>query len=180
MKELAIDDDQIAPGEHEHKLTDWKKEPALKTLMQDLTNSKTDHDGQITKIKEWADYRNGTGKAAPATVKGQSKVQPKLIRKQAEWRYSALSEPFLSTPDLFKLSPVSWEDKKGAEQNELILNMQFRAQLDRTALIDEMVRAAVDDGTVVLRTGWQYDEVTELKPEPVYSQILDPSVLPVY
>lgn len=180
MKELAIDDDLIAPGEEEKKLTDWSKEPALKTLQQDLESSKADHSGQMGKIQEWADYRNGTGKAAPKTVRGQSSVQPKLIRKQAEWRYAALSEPFLSTPDLFKLSPVSWEDKKGAEQNELILNMQFRTQLNRTRLIDELVRAAVDDGTVVLRTGWQYEEVTELKPEPVYTQALDPSVQPIY
>lgn len=180
MNELAIDDVKIAAGSEVKKLTDWAKEPTLAILNQDLQSSKTTHDQQITKVKEWSDYLNATGSAAPKVGKNQSKVQPKLIRKQAEWRYAALSEPFLSTPDLFKCDPISWEDKQGAVQNELVLNMQFRSQLDRTALIDEMVRAGVDEGTIVLRTGWDYEETTELVPQPIYEQVLDPSVGPVY
>lgn len=173
MDNSAPDDVQMLPGVEVPRLTDWVQEPRLALLKQDLDSCKSSHDTQMTKVTEWADYKNGTGKAAPKAQKGQSKVQPKLVRKQAEWRYSALSEPFLSTPDLFKVTPVTWEDKKGAMQNELILNMQFTNKIDRVALIDEYVRAAVDDGTVVLRTGWDYEEVIETVPQPVYSYVYD-------
>lgn len=180
MDNSAPDDVQMLPGVEVPRLTDWVQEPRLALLKQDLDSCKSSHDTQMTKVTEWADYKNGTGKAAPKAQKGQSKVQPKLVRKQAEWRYSALSEPFLSTPDLFKVTPVTWEDKKGAIQNELILNMQFTNKIDRVALIDEYVRAAVDDGTVVLRTGWDYEEVTETVPQPVYSYVYDYSVVQIY
>lgn len=180
MDNSAPDDVQVLPGVEVPRLTDWVQEPRLALLKQDLDSCKSSHDTQMTKVSEWADYKNGTGKAAPKAQKGQSKVQPKLVRKQAEWRYSALSEPFLSTPDLFKVTPVTWEDKKGALQNELILNMQFTNKIDRVALIDEYVRAAVDDGTVVLRTGWDYEEVIETVPQPVYSYVYDYSVVQIY
>ncbi|WP_423790334.1 portal protein [Listeria monocytogenes] len=39
---------------------------------------------------------------------GRSKVKPKLIRRQAEWRYASLSEPMLSAEKLFDVAPVSW------------------------------------------------------------------------
>lgn len=180
MDNSAPDDVQMLPGVEVPRLTDWVQEPRLALLKQDLDSCKSSHDTQMTKVTEWADYKNGTGKAAPKAQKGQSKVQPKLVRKQAEWRYSALSEPFLSTPDLFKVTPVTWEDKKGAIQNELILNMQFTNKIDRVALIDEYVRAAVDDGTVVLRTGWDYEEVIETVPQPVYNYVYDYSVVQIY
>jgi hypothetical protein len=180
MDNSAPDDVQVLPGVEVPRLTDWVQEPRLALLKQDLDSCKSSHDTQMTKVTEWADYKNGTGKAAPKAQKGQSKVQPKLVRKQAEWRYSALSEPFLSTPDLFKVTPVTWEDKKGALQNELILNMQFTNKIDRVALIDEYVRAAVDDGTVVLRTGWDYEEVIETVPQPVYTYVYDYSVVQIY
>lgn len=180
MNELAPDDVQLVPGEGAPRLTDWTNEPQIKTLKQDLESCNTSHKNQMIKVDEWSDYRNATGVAAPKAQKGQSKVQPKLIRKQAEWRYSALSEPFLSAPDLFKVSPLTWEDKKGSVQNELILNMQFTNKINRVALIDEYVRAAVDDGTVVLRTGWAYEETTELVPQPVYRAVFDPSIMQIY
>ena len=180
MNELAPDDLQLAPGEGAPSLTDWANEPQLKTLKQDLDSAGSSQRAQMTRIAEWADYRNATGIAAPKTQKGQSKVQPKLIRKQAEWRYSALSEPFLSATDLFKCSPITWEDKQGAVQNELILNMQFTNKINRVGFIDEYVRAAVDDGTVVLRTGWAYEEAIEETQQPVYQAVYDPSVMQIY
>lgn len=180
MNDLAPDDVQIRPGEEVPKLTNWSREPSLSTLKQDLESCSSSHDEQMTKVSEWNDYRNVTGKAAPKTTKGQSKVQPKLIRKQAEWRYAALSEPFLASPDLFKVSPLTWEDKKGAIQNELLLNMQFTNKMNRVTFIDEYVRAAVDEGTVVLRTGWDFQEVEETTMEPVYQGIVDAQMGQIY
>lgn len=140
------------------KLTDWKQEPTVADLKLDLEDSRSHHSEQVGKIEEWLDNLHGTGKAKVNAGKNNSSIVPKLIRKQAEWRYPALSEPFLSTSKLFNVKPVTWEDKKAALQNGLVLNNQFNTQLDKVNFIDEYVRTAVDEGTVILRTGWDYQE----------------------
>jgi len=139
-------------------LTNWKKAPTILELKQDLQDAKPIHDTQVTKISEWLDNLNVTGKAKITTAKGSSSIVPKLIRKQAEWRYASLSEPFLSTDDVFNVRPVTFEDRKAAQQNELMLNYQLNNHIDKTKFIDEYVRAAVDEGTVIVRTGWNFEE----------------------
>lgn len=151
-------------------LTKWKNAPTLLNLKQDLMDAKPDHDAQETKINTWLDNLNVTGKAKIAAAKGNSSIVPKLIRKQAEWRYASLSEPFLSTDDVFNISPVTWEDKKAAQQNQLVLNHQFNTQIEKTKFIDEYVRAAVDEGTVIVRVGWEFveEEYKEMVPTVEY------------
>lgn len=147
-------------------LTDWENEPDVMTLKTDLENSKSAHDSQVSKINKWNDLLNVSGSAKIPKVKGKSSVQPKLIRRQAEWRYSALSEPFLGSQKLFKVAPVTYEDVAAANQNELVLNWQFRTKLNKVKLIDDYVRAVVDDGTCIVRLGWcrKTKEVTEQVP----------------
>lgn len=152
-----------------NKLTDWKKEPSLLDLKNDLEAAKPSHDAQVTRIKHWQELLAVKGKAKPPEVKGRSKVQPKLIRRQAEWRYSALTEPFLGSNRLFKVDPVTFEDADAAKQNQLVLNWQFRTKLNRVSFIDNYVRATVDEGTSIVRLGWKRVEVPVQEEVPVYS-----------
>src|SRR5690606_30472794 len=124
------------------------------------------HDALMAKIRKWRDLRDVTGEARPPKVKGRSSVQPKLVRRQAEWRYSALSEPFLSSEKLFKVEPVTFEDEHAAKQNELVLNYQFRTKLNRVKLIDDLGRATVDEGTCFVRLGWKRHTVKVKKEVP--------------
>lgn len=140
------------------KLTNWKNEPSLKKLKADLENASASHSKQVNKINTWLDYLNIEGEAKIKCAKGKSSVQPKIIRRQAEWRYAALSEPFLATPNLFDVTPVSWEDRNAARQNALVLNNQFQTKIDRVKFIDDFVRAAVCEGTAILRVGWEFKE----------------------
>ena len=105
----------------EKELTDWENPPKVLDLKQDYQEAKSNHDSQITKINTWLDNLNVTGGAVVKSANGRSQIVPKLIRKQAEWRYSALTEPFLSTDDIFNVDPVTYEDKLGAIQNELVI-----------------------------------------------------------
>jgi len=148
------------------KLTDWANEPTVEVLRADLEAAKTVQTTQVSRIKHWRDLLEITGSAKPPKVKGRSAMQPKLIRKQAEWRYAALSEPFLSSNKLFDVKPVSYEDANAARQNELVLNWQFRTKLNRVRFIDQYIRACVDDGTVIVRLGWlrQTEQVKEQVP----------------
>jgi hypothetical protein len=160
-------------------LTQWKNEPKILDLKQDFRDAQPNHQAQIAKVNTWLDNLNVTGSAKIETPKGKSSIVPKLIRKQAEWRYSALTEPFLSTDDLFNVDPVTFEDKEGAIQNELVLNNQFNTKINKTKFIDEYVRAAVDEGTVITRVGWEYEEEEVEVEEPVFElvPIQDPSIL---
>lgn len=150
------------------KLTDWEKEPSLLDLKSDFDAAKPYHDAQLIKINEWNDLRNVRNKAKPKTIKGRSKVQPKLIRRQAEWRYPALTEPFLGTEKLFQVSPTTFEDDESAKQNELVLNWQFRTKLNRIKFIDDYVRSGVDDGTVIVQLGWKRHTIDVMEMAPVW------------
>ncbi len=137
------------------KLTTWANEPSMLDLKADFDAAKPMHDVQVGKINGWNDLLKVTGKAKPETRKGRSAVQPKLIRRQAEWRYSALSEPFLGSSKLYEVKPATFEDGPAAQQNELVLNHQFRTQFNRVKFIDDLVRCTVDEGTSVIKLGWK-------------------------
>ncbi len=150
------------------KLTDWEKEPDVRDLKQDLENARPAHQARMQDIQRWSDLMAVRGSAKPTKVKGRSSVQPKLIRRQAEWRYSALTEPFLGSNKLFKVEPVTFEDAEAARQNSLVLNWQFRTKLNRVNFVDNFVRATVDEGTSITRVGWKRQTVMVDQEVPVY------------
>lgn len=150
------------------KLTDWANEPSLQTLSLDLQSAKPSRDAQVAEIDRWNDLLKVRGEARPKKVKGRSSVQPKLIRRQAEWRYSALTEPFLSSNKLFKISPANWSSTKAADQNEMVLNWQFRTKMNRVKFIDDFVRSTVDEGTSIVRLGWHRVTTKVKQQAPVY------------
>lgn len=159
--------DLTSPAES-NKLTQWDNEPSLETLKGDLAAAKPTHDQVMLEIDDWNNMMKVSGKYKPKKIKGRSQVQPKLVRRQAEWRYSALTEPFLGTNKLFKVSPVTWEDNEAAHQNELILNYQFRTKLNRVKFVDDYVRSVVDDGTGIARVGWIRNTVMITEEVPVF------------
>jgi hypothetical protein len=154
----------------------WTKPPVLRELKQDQQEARSIHIGRVEKITGWLDNLNMTGKASIKTTQGQSSIQPKLIRKQAEWRYAALSEPFLSTSDVFNVSPVTWEDRDAAIQNEMILNHQLNTQIDKVKFIDEYVRTAVDEGTVIVQLGWEFQEETYKEEVEDFDYVVNPQL----
>jgi len=158
----------------------WTTPPRLKDLQQDETDAKTDHDKQKGKIRDWLDNLNIEGSAKIPVVKGRSSVQPRLIRKQAEWRYAALSEPFLASDDLFDIDPVTWEDVEASRQNALLLNHQMNTKVDKVDFVDTMVRAAVDEGTAIVQVGWHFEEKEVTKRQPMVRMDDDPDMAPLY
>lgn len=179
LDEMIKDQENL---EEANRLTEWENPPKITDLKQDYQDASSDHDAQMNKISKWLDNLNITGSAKldSSKNKGRSKIQPKLIRKQAEWRYASLSEPFLSTPDLFNADPVTFEDKQAAIQNGLVLNNQFNTKIKKVKFIDDFIRTTVNEGTAIIRVGWDYEEevievevpVTELVPvqDPIMAQ----------
>lgn len=150
------------------RITDWSKEPTLQELKGDFEACKVSHDVLVANIRRWNNLLRVEGEAKPPKVKNRSQVQPKLVRRQAEWRYSALSEPFNSSDKTFKVSPVTHMDGPAAKQNEKVLNHQFRNKLNRIQFVDNLVRAVVDEGTVIVRLGWSRQVRKFVAEVPVY------------
>ena len=162
--------------EDTNELTDWNNPPTMADLKDDLSNCKSSHDRQVAIINKYMDNLRADPKPKRKDMVGSS-IQPRLIRKHAEWRYSGLSEPFLSTTNIFKVNPTTYEDAYSARQNELVINYQFNTQIDKIRLIDSYVRSAVDTGTAILRVGWEELEQIQDVPEPQYQpQQIDPSL----
>lgn len=153
------------------KLTEWANEPTVIDLKKDFEVARSYHDDQLRKIKHWVNLLNVTGECAFKKRPGKSSIQPKLIRKQAEWRYSALTVPFLSAPRVFQVKPRTFEDVDAAEQNELLLNYQMETQLNKTKFIKNLVRIDVNEGTAIVRTGWKNITEPDYDLVPIYNTI---------
>lgn len=148
--------------------TGWSNAPSVSDLKQDWLDAKPSKDLHTANVQRWLDNLNVTGAAKPNCNPNRSSIQPKVIRKNNEWRYPALSEPFLSTNDMFSITPRTFEDAESARQNELLINYQFYTQLNKVKFIDEFVRTAVDEGTVFVRVGWETEEEEVTTEVPVY------------
>lgn len=176
---MAPDEQQPLVTKNEHKLTKWAKEPTLAELKLDVDGSQTSHNAQVQQIDLWLEYLHTTGRGAAPKIKNKSQVQPKTIRQQAEWRYASLSEPFLSSPDIFELKPVTWEDRGACIQNALLMNNQMNTRIDKQHLVDTMVRAAVDTGVAFLKIGWKRETKMSKRMVPQYELTPNPEFLDI-
>jgi hypothetical protein len=159
----------------QEKLVDWSNPPKLADLKQDLEDATPYHNEVKGQVAKWHKNFNVEGDVKPKKKINGSSIVPRLIRKQAEWRYPALSDPFLSSPDIFNVKPVSWEDRKAAQQNALVLNNQFNTKIDKVHFIDEFVRALVDEGTAITRVGWEFEEEEYDAEVPDVEFLVDPA-----
>jgi hypothetical protein len=151
------------------KFTNWKQEPSLLDLKQDYNNCLNNHRQFVAMIQKWEDLKNVVGQYKPTKRQGKSSLQPKTIQKQFEWRYPSLTEPFLNTPNLFKALPITFEDVKGARQNELVLNWQFNTKINKVKYFDQFVRRNVDQGICIKQVCW-IRETKEVEVDvPIYS-----------
>ena len=95
--------DKNDASDEKHVFTDWENEPKIKDFKQDYSDAQSDHDAHTNDVKSWLDNLNIEGAAKIEKKKGRSSIVPKLIRKQAEWRYSSLSEPDLEYSEMVHL-----------------------------------------------------------------------------
>ena len=122
-------------------------------------------------MQEW---KNETqGRPYGNEVKGKSRLVSMDIRKQLEWMIPTLADPFLSTADIIKCSPITFEDVKSARQNEILLNTQFCRKFPRYNFMMKALKVLATEGTLVIQTGWDYeDEEIETMVETVVTDTI--------
>lgn len=182
----AVKDSLIEePGDKQsRKLVDWKNPPSLKDLKKDYEGSVESTDKHVKRVNEWIDCYHAEGIFKAPEIKGRSRVSPRLVRKQVEWRCPSLSEPFLAQPNLIEVEPRSFEDIRAAKQNALILNYQFKNKLNLVKMMDNIVRTMGVEGTVIAKTSWKRDTRVEKIQEETYQPSLqnanDPALVQKY
>ena len=140
------------------------KNKILKAFKADLKSAealRSDLDG---KIEVWRSEYDG--KPYGNEQKGKSAIVSRDIKKQDEWQHASIIDPFVSTADIIKATPITFEDKKAAVQNELILNTQFCRQFNRYNFMTKAVKILSREGTAVIKTGWDYDDEKVTKQYP--------------
>ena len=87
-----------------------------------------------------------------------------MAKRQSEWGHAKIKDPFVSTPEIVKCNPVTFEDVQAARQNELLLNYQFCRQFDRYKFMTKAIKVLDVDATLVVQTGWVYEdeEITQM------------------
>ncbi|MCR8701872.1 MULTISPECIES: hypothetical protein [Campylobacter] len=148
------------------------KNEILKNLKADFEASKRLKSRNDSKINTWR--REYNGELYGNEKKNRSKFVYRLIKKQSEWQHAGLVDPFVSTPDIIRAKPVTWEDKEVSPKIEILLNTQFCRQFDRFNFMNKAIKVLDQEGTVVIRTGWEYKEkvikeqIIEEQPNPEF------------
>jgi hypothetical protein len=132
------------------------KKELLSKLKKDFKNAEVHHDVEVKNIERRRAEFNGEPYGNER--KGKSSIVSKDIKRQGAWQHAAIVDPFVSSTDIIKCSPVTWEDKESARQNELLLNTQFCRQFDRYNFMTNAVKLLDIEGTVVIQTGWEYED----------------------
>ena len=138
------------------------KADLLKTLKQDLSSAKDMKAAIDQRVAERRDIYNG--KSYGNEEEGKSKIVVKLAKRQSEWGHAKIKDPFVSTPEIVKCNPITFEDVQAARQNELLLNYQFCRQFDRYKFMTKAIKVLDVDATLVVQTGWVYEdeEITQM------------------
>ena len=134
------------------------KAQILQALKSDLKAAEELKNKQDARVEERrSTYR---GDLYGNEEKGKSQIVPKVAKRQSEWAHASLKDPFVSTPDIIKCTPITEEDVEAAKQNELLLNTQFCRQFNRYNFMTKALKVLDVDGTLIVQTGWEYEEET--------------------
>lgn len=133
-----------------------KKAELLSALKADLKAAEILKREQDTAIFKWRAEYNGDPYGNEQ--KGKSAIVSRDIKKQSEWQHATIVDPFVSTADVIKCTPITFEDEQAARQNELLLNTQFCRKFDRYNFMSKAVKVLDQEGTVVVQTGWDYED----------------------
>lgn len=151
------------------KLTTWANEPKYSDFEKDYTMASASHE---MFLKDLEDYRTTLAGGKPIKVrKGKSSVRPLLVRKNNEWKYSQLEEPFLSTKDIVKLRPFGPDDAARVRQANVLINHYWAVDINRIALVGEIARCLTDEGTVIVKNGWytEKEKYIDIEEKPLYA-----------
>lgn len=177
MPQTDVQDDAIPLASVDEQRKKPSKSKILSDLKEDMKSADSLRLEMVGKVETWRDHYNGAkyGNEQP----GKSEIVSRDIKRQDEWQHASVKDPFVADEDIVKTSPVTFEDRKAAEQNQLVLNQQFCRQFNRYKFMTDVIKLNYQEGTVVVKTSWKYkDEIVE-EEVPVYGLDLQGNVIQI-
>lgn len=136
-------------------------EEALKVILSDIDSAKKAKKDIDNKIDTWLNEFEGN--LYGNETKGRSKIVVKDIKKAVEWFVPTASDPFVKKPRIVKLEGITAEDVESAKMHERLLNYQFIRKFDSYNFLHDLFKVSSTEGTVIVRTGWDYREEEEVE-----------------
>jgi len=127
---------------------DYKKAKEAKTEIDD-------------NIAEWNDLYEG--KPFGKELKTRSAIVMKDIAKQLEWQKPNLIEPFTASPRPAQVAPLNANSARTAKMAEMYINYIFTQAFPRYKFMSDIADVFGREGTVWVRTGWEFQEETETR-----------------
>jgi len=138
----------------------------LASLKADMDSADALRLDTVAKVETWKKEYNG--EPYGNEQKGKSKIVSRDIKRQDEWQHASLKDPFLSSTDIVKCRPITAGDRQAAEQNQLVLNYQFTRKFNRYRFITDSIKLLTTEGTLVVKTSWDYEDEEVVNSYPVY------------
>ncbi len=141
------------------------KQELLKAFKEDLRAADSTRLEMVDQVETWKNQYNG--EPYGNEEKGKSELVSRDIKRQDEWQHASVKDPFVSDRDIIKCFPITFEDRKAAEQNQLVLNYQFTRQFNRYKFMTDVIKLYYSEGTVVVKTSWAYEDEKEEVQMPI-------------
>lgn len=120
--------------------------------------AKTDIEAKQRKWKQMYDAEPQAG------ISGRSKFVSKDTKKNLHWFIPNAMKPFMSSDDIVEAIPRTADDVKRAASQATLLNFQFSNEFDKYDFLWQSLFVMGSEGTVVARTGWDFEEEPEQIP----------------
>ena len=133
----------------------------LSTIKKDHDSSRTSKNRIDSSISRWIKEYNGDPYGNE--VKNRSKIVVKDIKKQIKSMIPSIVEPFMASNSLVKASAIRIGTESSASYNADILNHQYKYEFNSLHFIKTIATILPREGTVVVKTGWEFEEKVEKK-----------------
>lgn len=137
------------------KLDDAEVLQIVQANIERAKKAKTDIE---TKQKRWKQLYNAE---TDQTVSGRSKFVSKDAKKNLHWFIPNAMKPFMTTDDIVEAIPRTADDVQRAKSQATLLNFQFNNEFDKYDFLWQSLFVMGSEGTVVARTGWDFEEEPE-------------------
>lgn len=130
----------------------------LQTNYKHSLNAKVRVDSNIQKWLKAYD-----GKPYGNEVKGRSQIVIKDVKKAIKTMSPSIIEPFISTSTLVAAKPATIGGEQKASYESDILNYQWNNEFDKLEFITSLATILPKEGTVFVRTGWDFKQQVKKK-----------------
>jgi hypothetical protein len=133
----------------------------LKDLQSNYKASLSSKNRVDSNIQKWLKAYNG--QPYGNEVKGRSSIVVKDVKKAIKKMSPSIIEPFISTDTLVRCKGTTVGAENQASYTSDILNYQYNNEFDKLEFITSISTILPKEGTVFVRTGWDFKEDVKKK-----------------